>query len=204
MKLNEIVKEVERMYLVNGYKPKSHEEIISKATWLQSNIFPNKIRQFVDEVLQYYEFPKIYDFNRHLENNPHYKESFFHKEKYPSQDAPVEEWCRKCMNSGLIPIHRFVGGLQYDFFVKCDCEASKRYSWIKTTYKEFYPGDMQFKWDPEKEFYYNVYQREVKKLVDQVERAKKLARLKGEKVDQVDYDKEAREDPVISRFLGRR
>ncbi|HAE88187.1 TPA: hypothetical protein DCG86_09220, partial [Candidatus Marinimicrobia bacterium] len=76
--------------------------------------------------------------------------------------------------------------------------------WIKTTYKEFYPGDMQFKWDPEKEFYYNVYQREVKKLVDQVERAKKLARLKGEKVDQVDYDKEAREDPVISRFLGRR
>lgn len=205
MKLNEILKEVERMYLINGYAPKSREEVMSKAVWLQSNIAHDKIRKFLDDIIQFYQFPKIFDFNRYLENNPMFKDIVSSRASLPSQSDPVKTWCRKCMNSGLIPIHRFVGWTPRDFYVKCDCAAAGRYPWMKATYREFYPDKMQFEWDPDEgDFYHDVYRRNVDKLIAEKRAKRRLAKLKGERVDEpVDYDEAIREDPVIARFVSK-
>jgi hypothetical protein len=203
MNLNDVIKEVERLYRVNGYKPKSNEEIRAKAVWVKNNIFPTKIRLFLDDVLKYYEFPKIFDFNRHLENNPHFKVSETHGNQYPSQDDPINTWCRKCMNSGLVPIHRFVGGLSYDFRVKCDCKASERYKWMKPRYSDFYPDETQFKWDEKLEFYEETYKREVNKLLAEQQKAEKLARMKGEEITRQSDNNEAMRDPLVKLFIGR-
>jgi hypothetical protein len=163
------VKHVKDIFLANNRKPRELRQVELLAAWMEKNILPEKFARFTRLIVSKGIIPSIADLRSMLEEAPECSKKRTKSSKYiPDQEEPVESWCRKCMNSGLIHVFKYQNGCGYDVVHRCSCPAGNRYPWLKY-YTDEFPDEMQFNWDPETEFYPQAYQRESLKIVEQNE-----------------------------------
>jgi len=124
---------------------------------------PNNTRvaEFVNECIATFNIATPKQMKELFEAQREYYKKTFHRNT-PTQDEPIETWCRMCMNLGVVHVHEIHEGHSVDMPYRCNCPAGDAFRWMPV-YTTQYPVDPQFQWDG-KEFYWLTYKKAVAEL----------------------------------------
>jgi hypothetical protein len=158
------------MFNEMGRDPKSPEQFNWFVTFITENIPSGREREFINEFVATVAIPTPKQMKDLFDSRLEYYKHRIRGQNFPTQDDPIETWCKLCMNGGMIPRAELHDGIWYTVNYRCKCKAGERYPWLKA-YTEFYPSkeypaDTQFPMK-EGEYYVDAYRRGLKKLMNE-------------------------------------